>query len=336
MTADAVPGRLLLLDTASLYFRAFFGVPDSIKAPDGTPVNAVRGLLDMIATLVTDHHPTRLVACWDEDWRPRFRVEAIPSYKGHRVVEELTGFDGPDGTPGWREEVPEALQRQIPVIVEALATLGIPRVGAPGFEADDVIGTLVAREASRPEGDRDPVDIVTGDRDLFQLVSDDDRVRVLYPVKGIKNLLVVDEAVLREKYAVASGPAYADMATLRGDPSDGLPGVAGVGEKTAAALLAKYGDLAGVVRARDDGDPGLTATQRRRLTEASDYLDVAPGVVRVARHAPVSLALPSSDDPLPDALPRVPAFPDALATLIEEWGLESSVRRVVQALDAAG
>lgn len=310
-------GRLLLLDTASLYFRAYFGVPDSVKAPDGTPVNAVRGLLDMVARLVTDRRPTRLVACWDDDWRPAFRVDAIPSYKAHRVAQEVPGTTGV-------EEVPDTLAPQVPLIVEALAALGIARVGAPGFEADDVIGTLVARETARPAAERAAVDVVTGDRDLFQLVDDAVPVRVLYTVKGIKDLLVVDQALLAERYAVPTGPAYADMATMRGDASDGLPGVAGIGEKTAAALIHRYGSLEGVLAARDAGDPGLTATQRRRLTEAADYLAVAPTVVRVAADAPVA--------DVDDRLPATPADPDALVALAERWGLASSVQRVVEAL----
>ena len=314
--------RLLLLDSASLYFRAFFGVPDSVRAPDGTPVNAVRGFLDTIARLVAERRPTRLVACWDDDWRPAFRVEAVPSYKAHRVAREEPGTTGV-------EEVPEALTAQVPVIVEVLAALGVPRLGAPGYEADDVIGTLVAREAARPAQERAAVDVVTGDRDLFQLVDDDVPVRVLYPVKGVKDLLVVDQAVLAERYDVPTGRAYADMAVLRGDPSDGLPGVPGIGEKTAAALLRRYGSLEGVLAARDAGDRGLTATQRTRLTAAADYLAVAPRVVTVAPDAPVA--------GVDDRLPASPADPERLVELAQVWGLASSVRRVVDALsDAQG
>jgi 5'-3' exonuclease len=304
------PGSLLLLDSASLYFRAFFGVPTSVAAPDGTPVNAVRGLLDMIARLVTDRRPARLVACWDDDWRPAFRVAAIPSYKAHRVAA------------GGGEEVPDLLSPQVPVIAEVLAALGVARVGAPGFEADDVIGTLVAREAAR--SDPAPVDVVTGDRDLFQLVDDARRVRVLYTVRGIKDLEVVDQARLAARYAVASGPAYADMAVLRGDPSDGLPGVPGIGEKTAAQLVGRYGSLDGLLAAVESGDATLSPTQRRRLLDAADYLGVAPAVVRVAPDAPVA--------DVDDRLPQVVADPERLVALAERWGLASSVRRVVDAL----
>ncbi len=302
---------LMVLDTSYLYFRAFFGVPDSVRAPDGTPVNALHGLLDTITRLVTEHRPHRLVAAWDDDWRPAFRVAAIGSYKAHRVAAQR-----PDGT--WVEEVPAALTAQVPAIAEVLAALGIARMGAPGFEADDVMGTLVARAGTTGE----PVDVVSGDRDLFQLVDDEARVRVLFP--GKDGFVPVDQAELARRYGVATGAAYADMAVLRGDSSDGLPGVPGIGEKTAAALVGRYGDLAGVLAARDRADPGLTATQVRRLTEAADYLDVAPGVVRVVRDAPV----PRADDRLPVA----PADPDALEALVEHWGAGGAVRRLLAAL----
>jgi 5'-3' exonuclease len=306
--------KLLLLDTASLYFRAFYGVPETLRAPDGTPVNAVRGLLDMISRLLVDRRPTRMVACWDDDWRPAFRVEAIPSYKEHRVV---TGTDA--------EEVPSTLEPQIPVIAEVLEALGIPRLGAAGYEADDVIGTLVAREVSR-RGPAHPgaVEVVTGDRDLFQLIDDDAGVRVLYTMRGIKDIEVVDQARLREKYGVASGRAYADMAVLRGDPSDGLPGVKGIGEKTAVAMLTHYGTLDAILAARDAHDPGLTPAQRTRLTQAADYLRVAPAVVRVAPDAPVA--------DVDDRVPVTPADAERLVALAERWGLTSSVTRVVRAM----
>jgi 5'-3' exonuclease len=299
---------LLLLDTASLYFRAFYGVPDSLRSPRGEPVNAIRGLLDTIAFLVAEHRPTRLVACWDDDWRPQWRVDLIASYKAHRVAAS------------GGEDVPADLAPQVPVIASVLEAIGIARVGVPGFEADDVIGTLVAREV---DAGRRPTSIMTGDRDLFQLVDDDAGVRVLYPARGVRDPDVVDQARLAEKYGVPTGDAYAAMAVLRGDPSDGLPGVVGIGEKTAAGLLARFGTLDGVLAARDAGF-GLTPAQQRRLTEAADYLRVAPTVVRVARDAPV----PELDD----ALPRAAAFPEALQTLTDRWGLRSSVTRVLSAL----
>jgi len=293
----------MLLDAASLYFRAFYGVPTSVTSPDGRPVNAVRGFLDMTARLLTAHSPDRLVACWDDDWRPAFRVEALPSYKAHRLA--------PDGG----EETPEELGPQVPVLIDVLAAAGIDRVGAPGYEADDVIGTLATRA-------RGPVDVVTGDRDLFQLIDDGRRVVVLYTARGIADIERVDEAAVTARYGIP-GRAYADFAVLRGDPSDGLPGVAGVGEKTAAALVREFGDLAGIraaVARTAVPKPPLTAAVLRKLHAASDYLDAAPVVVAVARN----IDLP----PVEGALPRSPADPDSLAALADQHGLHSPLARL--------
>ncbi len=297
----------MLLDSASLYFRAFYGMKDAVHAPDGTPVNAVRGFLDFIARLVTDHEPTRLVCCWDDDWRPAFRVDAIPSYKAHRVADAAVNA----------EEVPDTLEPQVPIIADVLAALGIARVGIPGFEADDVIGTLAARATV-------PVDVVTGDRDLFQVVDDARGVRVLYTAKGgVARAEVIDEAAIAERYGIP-GRAYADFAALRGDPSDGLPGVPGIGEKTAAALINQYGTLDGVLAAAEAGDAGSRATVLQKILAARAYLAVAPSVVHVVTTAPV----PAHDDRLPSA----PADPAALEELAERWNLRSSVARVVAAL----
>ncbi|MGY2003748.1 5'-3' exonuclease [Blastococcus sp. SYSU DS1024] len=297
----------MLLDAASLYFRAFYGVPTSVTTPDGRPINAVRGFLDMTARLVTAHAPDRLVVCWDDDWRPAFRVAALPSYKAHRVA------------PQGGEETPDELAPQVPILVEVLAAAGIARVGAPGYEADDVIGTLATRA-------RGAVDVVTGDRDLFQLVDDARGVRVLYTARGIADLEFVDEAAVAAKYGIP-GRAYADFAVLRGDPSDGLPGVAGVGAKTAAALINEFGDLAGIraaVARTVVPAPPLTAAVLKKLHAAADYLDAAPVVVAVAR----DIDLPAVEG----TLPRSPADPGALAALAERHGLQSSVGRLGTAL----
>jgi 5'-3' exonuclease len=303
-------GRLMLLDSASLYFRAFFGVPDQRKDPGEPPTNAIRGFLDMVASLITTHQPTHFVACWDNDWRPQFRVDAIPTYKAHRLV---------DGSLV-EEESPEDLTPQVPVIRDVLEALGIPRLGADGFEADDVIGTLTARHKADMA-----VDVVTGDRDLFQLVDDQGPVRVIYTARGgVRDPDLVDEAFLRTKYAVASGAAYADMAVLRGDTSDGLPGVAGIGEKTAAKLIEKYGSLVALRAAVDGGDPEIKGAQRTRLEAGAAYLDVAPMVVRVAPDAPVA----SVDMTLPTEV----ADPVLMSRVASEYGVTSSINRVLAAL----
>jgi 5'-3' exonuclease len=318
----------MLLDSASLYFRAYFGVPESMKSPDGVPVNAVRGLLDFITRLVQDHRPDHLVACMDADWRPQWRVDLIPSYKTHRLA--------PEGEPG-EEEVPDTLAPQVPVIEQVLDALGIARVGVPGYEADDVIGTLAVRAAGPVRivtGDRETADyqparvlIVTGDRDLFQLVDDARGVQVIYPIKGVGNAEIITEAALLEKYGV-TGAEYADMAALRGDPSDGLPGVKGIGEKTAVQLIREYGDLAGIRAAAADPLSKLTPARRKNILEGAAYLDVAPTVVRVA-----------TDVPLPDfdpVLPREPLDPMALEELSARWGLGTSLTRLLDTLAQNG
>jgi 5'-3' exonuclease len=295
---------LLLLDTASLYFRAFYGVPDTMTAPDGTPVNAVRGLLDYIARLVDDRRPTHLVAAMDHSWRPDWRVAAVPSYKSHRVSTE------------GEEEVPDTLTPQVPIICEVLDAIGIARVGATDYEADDIIGTLATRATGA-------VEIVTGDRDLFQLVDDSAPARIVYVVKGVANREIIDEAEVARRYGIP-GRAYAEFATLRGDPSDGLPGVPGVGDKTAAALITSFGTVAGVVAAAQGDGEGFPKGAQAKVLAALDYLDRALDVVRVA----CDVQLLEFDD----RLPTVPRDPDALDALVDRWGIGSSVTRVLTAL----
>lgn len=309
----ATGDRLLLLDTASLYFRAFFGVPDSVRAPDGTPVNAVRGLMDFISRLVGEYDPTHLACCWDDDWRPQWRVDLIPTYKAHRVAREVTGPE-PDV-----EEVPDPLEAQIPVIVSVLEAYGIPIVGHAQMEADDVIGTLAT-------GAGMPVDIVTGDRDLFQLVDDDAEVRVLYTARGVGRHERVDNAWVRAKYGV-DAHQYADFATLRGDTSDGLPGVAGVGEKTAATLLTRFGSIAAIVAAAGDPGSDMGPGPRGRIKAAADYLAVAPQVVAVRRD--LDLGTPDL------TRPRTPADHEAVVALDRQWDLGSSAVRLVEALSGS-
>lgn len=301
--------KLMLLDTASLHFRAFYGVPDKVKAPNGSSVNAARGLLDIIAKLVTLYEPTHIVACWDDDWRPQWRVDLIPSYKAHRVVEVTTV--GPDV-----EEVPDPLEAQLPIIRESLTALGIPIIGVAEHEADDVIGTLATRSTM-------PVDIVTGDRDLFQLVDNARNVRVIYTARGMSNLEIVTEETVVKKYGVLPSQ-YADFATMRGDASDGLPGVPGVGDKTAATLLQTHGDLALIRIAADAGD-GMSVGVRNKIVAASDYLNVAPTVVEVAKSLDIV--------PPVDATRALdPAEADIAVALAGRWNLGGSMDRAIAAL----
>jgi 5'-3' exonuclease len=300
----------MLLDTAGMYFRAFHGVPDTVRSPKGEPVNAVRGTLDMIAKLVTDFAPTELVACWDDDWRPEWRVALIPSYKAQRVASETRA--------GSVEEVPDLLTAQVPVIREVLEALGIPIVGAADHEADDVIGTLAHRA-------RMPVDVVTGDRDLFQVIDDSQDVRVVYIGRGMSKLEVMTDSAVTARYGITPAQ-YADFTVMRGDPSDGLPGVAGIGEKTAVSLLDSWDDLDGIVAAARDDSSAMAAPIRAKILAAADYLAVAPRVVEVVRDlelAPFEARIRHRTSDQSDAL-------DGLAT---RWGLGGSLQRALEALE---
>ncbi len=311
---------LALLDSASLYFRAYFAtvrsLPDAMTAPDGTPINAVRGFADMIARLLTERKPERLVACLDADWRPAFRVKALPSYKAHRVADPKNNV----------EEVPDTLTPQVPIILDLLDAVGIATAEAAGYEADDVIGTLAHREATHP------VEVVSGDRDLFQVVRyEPTPVSVIYVGRGWAKAEQLGPRELAARYDLPvenSGAAYADMSLLRGDPSDGLPGVAGVGEKTAAKLITRFGSLEGLLAAAAAGDKMVPLRVKEALKDAASYVAAAPLVVRVALDAAVIV---DRDD----AVPTEPRDLDRVRALQEKWDLGTSVDRLLAALPAA-
>jgi 5'-3' exonuclease len=298
---------LLAVDAPSLYFRAFHGIPENAaRTAAGEPVNAIRGFMDMLAQLIRTRRPDRVVCALDASWRPQWRVALVPSYKRHRVLH------------GDVEDVPKALEKQIPVLLEVCEAVGIPAFGVDGYEADDVLGTLAATQPG-------PVEVVSGDRDLFQLVDDERRTRLLYCGRGVAKLEDSDNAVVEKKYGV---PArwYADFAAMRGDPSDGLPGVPGVGEKTAARLIDRYGSLEAIVAALDDPKAGFAPGLRGKLVAAHDYLAVAPTVVRVALDVPLS--------GVDTALPEAPADGERLLALAEKWNIAGPCRRLVDAISA--
>jgi 5'-3' exonuclease len=295
-----MPGLTLLVDASSLLYRALFSTPDTVTAPDGSPVNAAYGFLGMLARLIEDRDPDFLCCATDEDWRPEWRVELIDSYKSFRAE------------PGSaQEEAEDLLEPQIPVLFEVLEGCGIPTLGCPGYEAEDVIGTLVGRAPGR-------VGIVSGDRDLFQLVRDPDVV-VLYPRRGVSQVDVVDESYIEARYSIP-GRTYLDFAVLRGDPSDGLPGVRGIGEKRAASLMARYGSLAAILKAArgSEQEPAL-AKVRRDL----DYVERALKVVTI----PTDLPLPPVDLTRPRHEPDASVYETA-----KRWGLAGATRRLVDAL----
>lgn len=294
-----------------------------MRTPDGRPINAVRGLLDFIARLTEDYRPTHLACCWDNDWRPAWRVELIPSYKAHRVAEpEGSGIGEMSHSAETEVEgSPDDLAVQVPMIIDVLGALGLAVVGKDGYEADDVVGTL-----ARTSGI--PTDIVTGDRDLFQLVDDGRQIRVLYTARGVGKHDRVDDAWIQNRFGVPAA-GYRDFATLKGDPSDGLPGVSGVGEKTAAQLITKYGTIEGILAAASEAKSTIAPGVRAKLAAAIDYLAVAPDVVGVVDNLDLGVTL----DDL--SLPSTPADPARFAELTTDLGLGGSADRVLAALKGA-
>ncbi len=294
----------MLIDAASLWYRAYYGLPSSIKAPDGRRSGAVRGFFDGLAVLARKYSPTGMVCCLEGNWRPEWRLELLPAYKAARAL--------PDGA----EDTPEGLDDQVAAIEALLPALGVATAAHPRFEADDVIATLAARTA-------EPVVVVTGDRDLFQLVDDDRDRKVVYLARGISKAELFDGEAVATKFGVA--PAhYVDFAVLRGDPSDGLPGVKGIGAKTAVTLVNTYGGIAGLKAAAADDGSDLPERHRKAITESADYLDRAVATSTVVTDVDVPLV----DATLPES-PKDPARVDALAA---EWGVASALKRFHEAI----
>ena len=295
---------LMLLDSASLWYRAYFGMPETLVAPDGTPVNAVRGFLDMSAKLIGQYKPTRLVACIEGDWRPTWRVALFPEYKANRVDEE------------GGEEEPDTLAPQIPILLDVIDAFGITVIGIDDYEADDVMASLAVQE----EG---PIRIVTGDRDLFQMVDDARDVKVVYLAKGLSQHDLVNKKWIADRYQIP-GDRYDLFAMFRGDPSDGLPGVRGIGEKGAALIANNFDSPESALQGAIDEHPSLSPNLRKKIVEGADYLAIAPMLVRCVR-----------DLPLPQVslkLPLRPADIDVIYDLKERYGLGASIDRLIAAL----
>lgn len=306
------PPLLLVVDTSYLFFRAFHALPSSLRGPAGQPVNALRGTLDALARLLEDRRPTHLACAWDQDWRPAWRVELLASYKAHRVAADGSG-----------EDVPPELAGQVGPIRDALESLGIAVVAAPGAEADDVVGTLATRFGGTAR-----VQVASSDRDFTQLVDDGLGISLLTPVGRTAGWREVREAEVREAYGVAPA-SYVDLASLRGDTSDGIPGVAGIGDRTAARLLERYGDLAELRRAASAGaveKGGLTARHAEAVRQAAGYLDVAPRVIAIVR----DVDLPTTLEEL--ALPPTPRDRERWQALVETYGIASPAARLTKAL----
>ena len=295
---------LMLLDSASLWYRAYFGMPDTLVSPSGLQVNAIRGYLDMTSKLINLYKPNRIVACLEGDWRPSWRVELFPDYKMNRLDES------------GEEEEPDTLSPQIPILLELLEALGFPMLGVDDYEADDLMATFAVNQPG-------PVRIVTGDRDLFQLVDDKRDVKVVYLAKGIANHDLVDLKWIEQKYEIP-GDRYGLFAMIRGDASDGLPGIKGIGEKGAASIAKQFTNLDEVMKAATNDDERLTTNIRKKLLESAEYAKIAPKLVGCATD--VSIPEMKID------LPNKPLDTQKIQDIKEEFGLGTSVDRITNAL----
>ena len=296
---------LMLLDSASLWYRAYYGMPDTLLSPTGMPVNAIRGYLDMTARLIGMYSPNRIVACIEGDWRPSWRVDLFPAYKANRLEDDSEV-----------EEEPETLTPQIPVLLDLLDAFGIPMVGVDDYEADDVMATFAVKE-------KGPIRIVTGDRDLFQLVDDKRDVKVVYLAKGLSQHDLVDISWVANKYGIP-GDRYALFAMFRGDPSDGLPGVKGIGEKGAALIANNFASVQEAFAGAKAGHEVLSASLAKKIIDGSDYLKIAPTLVNCARN----VAIPQMEI----TMPKKPVDLSEIYAIKDEYGLGASVDRLISAL----
>lgn len=291
----------LLLDVSSLMYRAFFAMGSISRTADGDHSGAVHGYLDMVTRLIRARRPDDVIHCYDHDWRPVARTEIYPAYKAQRPVD------------------PETLPPQFEMLRWILDLTPMGQAQTHGWEAEDAMATL-CRMADG--GDR--IEMVSGDRDLIQLVRDPG-IRLLFTLRGVSDLAEFDAAAVVERYGVPP-ERYCDFAILRGDPSDGLPGVKGIGEKTARALVQAYPSLDAMRAdaALDEpatpgplqGKPAL----RVKLRDGADYIDKMLQLVPVNPDAPLERWNGSRDD-------------EALRALGEELGLRGPVTRLCAALD---
>lgn len=324
---------LMLIDGNSLTYRAFHALPTDLQTSSGQVTNAVFGFTAMMLNLVRDHRPDRLVVTFDLPG-PTFRHEMVDTYKANR------------------EAAPDILRQQMGLVRQVVETFALPMIDAEGFEADDVIATLATEAAERGED----VIVVTGDRDSYQLVADP-HVRVLYNKRGVSDYALYDEAGIKERTGVAPS-SYVTYAALRGDPSDNLPGVPGVGEKTAAKLVNAYGDLDGIFAHAQDQTPKLRANLTEHEPRARSNLEMMTLVRDVPLESSVEAQQQGEVDPeavidlfnffeFPSLVPRLPeAFPElfgegvapagtATTVLVPEVTLAEDAAQVTDALEAA-
>ena len=254
----------LLVDSASLWYRAFYGMPESSSATTNLPNNAIKGFFDGLARIITRYRPDEIGICLDDNWRPQWRVDLFPGYKLNRIESDAQGEAG--------EGEPDLLTPQIGPIIELCTLLGLHPISVEDQEADDVIATLAY------SSEKSSTRVVTGDRDLFQLVRPTVDLQIIYLAKGISQHDLVDGSYISNRYGIPA-ERYGLFAAIRGDASDGLPGIKGIGEKGAAAIANVFTSMDAVIEAAKADSDLLSSTHRKRILADLDYAGIAERLV---------------------------------------------------------
>jgi len=295
----------LLVDSASLWYRAFYGMPDSLQGPEGQPINAIKGFFEGLSTIVARYRPNEIAICLDADWRPGWRVELFPAYKANRIDEE------------GQEEEPDLLTPQIEPLLHVARLAGLSIIEAEAQEADDVIASLAVKADSE-------VRVMTGDRDLFQLIRHSELIRIIYLAKGIQNHDLVDGLYIEKRYGIP-GNRYHLFAAIRGDASDGLPGIKGIGEKGAAEIARVFDSMEDVLSAAESSDPRLRALHQKKILADREYAQIAEQIVTCRTD------LDLDDGQLDSWRDRADLI--SLRKYCKELGLGNTVERLVATLD---
>lgn len=257
MTATKIKINILAIDLSSLIFRSFYGLPSSIKDAAGLPINGVKGYLETLNRLKKIYSPERIIHALDVDWRPKWRTDLLPQYKAHRVLVDES------------EEVEDDLVRQIEILPSILQTLGMQCIGKTNYEADDVLASIARNNPKTI--------IVSGDKDLFQTI--DDKRSIYVHLLGKDGGTRFGERDIKKKFGIES-KSYLDYAVLKGDPSDGLPGVKGIGEKTAVEIINKFRNIENLIDKYFDSKV-LSPKQKQNISESIPYLKKALKVVKL-------------------------------------------------------
>ncbi len=304
----------LLVDSASLWYRAFYGMPESVSSTTDLPNNAIKGFFDGLARIVTKYRPDEIAICLDDNWRPQWRVDLYPGYKLNRVDSESVEEGG--------EEEPDLLTPQIGPIIELCTLLGLHPISVEDQEADDVIATLATSPAVTQSSKS--VRVMTGDRDLFQLLKFPHDIQVIYLAKGISQHELVDSGYIENRYGIPFD-RYGLFAAIRGDASDGLPGIKGMGEKGAAAIVKSFTSMKEIIVAAQSDSMELASIHRKRILADLDYARIAEDIVTCRTDLVVA------DDDLSKWREKSDLI--EFRRRAKEWELGSTIERITAALD---